>query len=134
MLYLCSHKSCGVTEVATGGRNSRVCGDVVGGAHGRIVREWGVGITGEAGTVVGLAVALFKNVVEAASNERICPSGGSIGQIWGSPGVICRSFSWKRSARNGGVLEKVLHSSARPHVDLVPGRNRTGTCLMRADT
>jgi hypothetical protein len=30
--------------------------------------------------------------------------------------------------------EKVLHSSARPHVDLVPGGNGTGTCLMHADT
>jgi hypothetical protein len=46
MLYLCSHRSCGVTEGATGGRKSRVCGDVGGGAHSRIVRELGIGITG----------------------------------------------------------------------------------------
>jgi hypothetical protein len=30
--------------------------------------------------------------------------------------------------------EKVLRSSARPHVDLVPGGNGTGTCLTHADT
>jgi hypothetical protein len=30
--------------------------------------------------------------------------------------------------------EKVPCSSARPHVDLVPGRNSTSTCLMSADT
>jgi hypothetical protein len=43
------------------------------------------------------------------------------------------------SRRNGvpemaEYYEKVLRSSARPHVDLVPGGNGTGTCLMRADT
>ncbi len=31
-------------------------------------------------------------------------------------------------------LEKVQRTSARPHVDLVPGGNRTGTRLTRADT
>jgi hypothetical protein len=30
--------------------------------------------------------------------------------------------------------EKILRTSARPHIDLVPGRNGTGTRLMRADT
>jgi hypothetical protein len=30
--------------------------------------------------------------------------------------------------------EKVLRTSERPHVDLVPGRNGTGTRLMHADT
>jgi hypothetical protein len=30
--------------------------------------------------------------------------------------------------------EKVQHTSARPHVDLVPGRNGTGMHLTRADT
>ena len=30
--------------------------------------------------------------------------------------------------------EKVQHTSMRPHVDLVPGENGTGTRLMRADT
>jgi hypothetical protein len=49
MLYLCGHNSCGVTEGATGGRNSRVCGDVGGGACVRIVREMGIRIIGESG-------------------------------------------------------------------------------------
>jgi hypothetical protein len=49
MLYLCSRRSCSVTEGATGGRNIRVCGDVGGGAHGRIVQELGIGITGGSG-------------------------------------------------------------------------------------
>jgi hypothetical protein len=30
--------------------------------------------------------------------------------------------------------EKVPRGSARPHVDLVPGGNGTGTCLTHADT
>jgi hypothetical protein len=30
--------------------------------------------------------------------------------------------------------EKVQHTSARPHVDLIPGGNGTGTRLTRADT
>ncbi len=30
--------------------------------------------------------------------------------------------------------EKVQRTSARPHIDLVPGRNGIGRCLMRADT
>jgi hypothetical protein len=30
--------------------------------------------------------------------------------------------------------EKVLRSSVRPHVGLVPGGNRTGTCLTHAGT
>ncbi len=99
-----------------------------------LCRSGASGSQEEAGAVASLAVASFTNVVEAASDERICPSGGSIGQTWGSLKIGGRSFSWKQSARNGGVLEKVPHSSARPHVDLVPGGNRTGTCLMHADT
>jgi hypothetical protein len=31
-------------------------------------------------------------------------------------------------------LEKVQRTSARPYVDLVLGKNGTGTCLMHADT
>ncbi len=43
------------------------------------------------------------------------------------------------SRRNGvpemaEYCEKVPHTSARPHVDLVPGRNGTGTRLTHADT
>ncbi len=36
--------------------------------------------------------------------ERICPSGGGIGQIRSKFGVGVRSFSRNRSVRNGGVL------------------------------
>jgi hypothetical protein len=45
VLYLCGRRSCGVTEGATGGRNSRVCSDGVGGDRGR-TQERGIGITG----------------------------------------------------------------------------------------
>jgi hypothetical protein len=43
------------------------------------------------------------------------------------------------SRRNGvsetaEYCEKVPRASTRPHVDLVPGGNGTGTCLMHADT
>jgi hypothetical protein len=38
--------------------------------------------------------------------ERICPSGGSIGQTWSSLRVDGSSFSQKRSARNSGVLQE----------------------------
>jgi hypothetical protein len=43
------------------------------------------------------------------------------------------------SCRNGvpetaEYCEKVLRSSARPHVDLVPGGNETGMHLTHADT
>jgi hypothetical protein len=43
------------------------------------------------------------------------------------------------SHRNGvpemvEYCEKIPRSSARPHVDLVPGGNGTGTHLMHADT
>jgi hypothetical protein len=46
MLYLCGRRSCIVTVGVTGGRNIRVCGDVGGGAHGRIMWKLGVGIAG----------------------------------------------------------------------------------------
>jgi hypothetical protein len=49
MLYLCGCRSCSVTEGATGGRNSRVCSDVGGGACGWIVQELGIGIIGGSG-------------------------------------------------------------------------------------
>jgi hypothetical protein len=31
-------------------------------------------------------------------------------------------------------MEKVQRTSAGPYIDLVPGKNGTGTCLTRADT
>jgi hypothetical protein len=45
VLYLCGRRSCGITEGAAGGRNSRVCGNGVGGDRGR-TQERGIGITG----------------------------------------------------------------------------------------
>ncbi len=39
-----------------------------------------------------------------------------------------------RVSETADYCEKVLRTSARPHVDLVPGGNGTGTCLMHADT
>jgi hypothetical protein len=59
MLCLCGHRSCGVTEGATGGRNSRVCSNVGGGASGRIVREQDVGITGGSGRGGWLGIRIF---------------------------------------------------------------------------
>ncbi len=69
MLYLCSHRSCGATEGATGGRNSKVCGGVGGGARGRIVRSKASGSEEDTGAVVGLGVGSFADVVEAASKQ-----------------------------------------------------------------
>jgi hypothetical protein len=66
---------------------------------------------------------------------QICPSGGSIGRRFGVDSESASDLS-----RRIGVLEaaeyweKVQHISARPHVDLVPGENGTGTRLTRADT
>jgi hypothetical protein len=36
--------------------------------------------------------------------KKMCPSGGSIGQIQSRFGVGIRSFSWNRSVRNSGAL------------------------------
>jgi hypothetical protein len=66
---------------------------------------------------------------------QICLSGGSIGWRFGVDSELASNLSCKI-----GVLEmaeyweKVQHTSASSHVDLVPGGNGTGTCLMRADT
>ena len=38
-----------------------------------------------------------------------------------------------RVSETAEYLEKVQRTSAGPYVDLVPGKNGTGTCLMRAD-
>jgi hypothetical protein len=66
---------------------------------------------------------------------QICPSRGSIGRRFG---VDLESVS-DLSCRIGvsemaEYWEKVQRTSARPHVDLVPGGNGTGTLLTRADT
>jgi hypothetical protein len=39
-----------------------------------------------------------------------------------------------RVSETAECWEKVQRTSARPHVDLVPGGNGTGTCLTCADT
>jgi hypothetical protein len=44
---------------------------------------------------------------------------------------LSRGFGVSEMAK---CLEKVQRTSARPHVDLVPGGNGTGTRLTRADT
>jgi hypothetical protein len=65
---------------------------------------------------------------------QICLSRGSIGRRFG---VDLESTS--DLSRRIGVSEmaeywkKVQLTSARPHIDLVPGGNGTGTRLMRAD-
>ncbi len=57
-----------------------------------------------------------------------------------SAGFGVDSESASDLSRGNGVSEmtefweKVQHTSAGPHVDLVPGGNGTGTCLTRADT
>jgi len=65
---------------------------------------------------------------------QICPSGGSIGRRFGvdleSASDLSRRIGVSEMAK---YWEKVQHTSARPHIDLVFGRNGTGTRLMRAD-
>jgi hypothetical protein len=74
---------------------------------------------------------------------RICPSGGSIGYAQ-AEGVSAR-FGVDlelASVLSCGIgvsemaeyWEKVQRTSVRPHVDLVPGGNGTGTRLTHANT
>jgi hypothetical protein len=66
---------------------------------------------------------------------QICPSGGSIGQRFGVDSKLVSDLSRRIGvSETAEYWEKVQRTSARPNVDLVPGGNRTGTCLMRADT
>jgi hypothetical protein len=66
---------------------------------------------------------------------QICPSGGSIVQRFGvdseSVSDLSRRIGVSETAK---YWEKVQRTSARPHVDLVPGRNGTGMRLTGADT
>jgi hypothetical protein len=66
---------------------------------------------------------------------QICPSGGSIGRRFGvdleSVSDLSRGIGVSELAE---CWEKVQRTSARPHVDLVPGGNGTGMRLTRANT
>jgi hypothetical protein len=66
---------------------------------------------------------------------QICPSGGSIGRRFGVDLELASDLSRKIGvSETAEHWEKVQCTSARPHVDLVPGRNGTGMRLTRADT
>jgi hypothetical protein len=66
---------------------------------------------------------------------QICPSGGSIGQRFGVDSELVSDLSHGIGVSEMvECWEKVQRTSARLHVDLVPGRNGTGTRLTRADT
>jgi hypothetical protein len=65
---------------------------------------------------------------EQVANEKICPSGGSIGRTSKSAIGLSHENGVSEMAE---YCEKVPRTSVRPHVDLVPGRNGTGTRLRR---
>jgi hypothetical protein len=66
---------------------------------------------------------------------QICPSGGSIGRRFGVDLELASDLSRRiRVSETAEYWEKVQRTSAKPHVDLVPGKNGTGTRLTRADT
>ncbi len=64
-----------------------------------------------------------------------CPSGGSIGRRFGVDSELASDFSRRIGVSEmAEYWEKVQRTSARPHIDLVLGRNGTGMRLTRADT
>jgi hypothetical protein len=66
---------------------------------------------------------------------QICPSGGSIGRRFRVDLESASDLSRRiRVSETAECWEKVQHTSARPHVDLVTGGNGTGMHLTRADT
>ncbi len=66
--------------------------------------------------------------------EKICPNGGSIGRRYGVDLESVSDLSCRIGvSETAEYWEKVQCTSARPHIDLVPGGNGTGTCLTRAD-
>jgi hypothetical protein len=66
---------------------------------------------------------------------QICPSRGSIGWRVGVDSESASDLSRRiEVSETAEYWEKVQRTSARPHIDLVPGRNGTGTHLTRADT
>ncbi len=66
---------------------------------------------------------------------QICPSGGSIGRRFRVDLESASDLSHRIGvSETAEYWEKVQRTSVRPHVDLVPGRNGTGTRLMCAET
>ncbi len=66
---------------------------------------------------------------------QIWPSGGSIGRRFGVDSESASDLSRRIGvSETAEYWEKVQRISVRPHVDLVPGGNGTGTRLTRADT
>jgi hypothetical protein len=66
--------------------------------------------------------------------EKICPSRESIGRRFGVDLESASDLSHRIGvSETAEYWEKVQRTSVRPHVDLVPGGNGTGTRLMRAD-
>jgi hypothetical protein len=64
-----------------------------------------------------------------------CPSKRSIGQRFGVDLESASDLSCRIGvSETVEYWEKVQPTSARPHVDLVPGGNGTGTRLTGADT
>jgi hypothetical protein len=64
----------------------------------------------------------------------MCPSGGSIGRRFGVDLELASDLSRRIGvSETAEYWEKVQRTSARPHVDLVPGGNGTGMHLTRAD-
>jgi hypothetical protein len=88
MLYLCGRRSCGVTGGATGGRNSKVCSDVGGGARGRIVWELGVGNSGGSGRGGWLGI----RVVCGLSGGGLQPVVGTVVGGWLVGWFVCGQF------------------------------------------
>ncbi len=65
---------------------------------------------------------------------QICPSGESISQRFGVDLESASDLSHRiEVSETAEYWEKVQRTSARPHIDLVPGGNGTGMRLMRAD-
>ncbi len=66
---------------------------------------------------------------------QICPSGGSIGRRFGVDLELASDLSRRIGvSETAEYWEKVQRTSPRPHIDLVPGENGTGTRLTGADT
>jgi hypothetical protein len=66
---------------------------------------------------------------------QICPSGGSIGRRFGVDAESASDLSCRIGvSETAEYWENVQRTSARPHIDLLPGGNGTGTRLTRADT